>query len=80
MLSLKQYIIIIFTVSIVKQVIAPLRQSVRILTVSINIVFKNVKFPVTIRWSKGTDIEAGCGQLVVKTEMDNDEYKPKRFN
>ena len=43
-------------------------------------IFKNVKFPVTIRWSKGTDIEAGCGQLVVKTEMDNDEYKPKRFN
>ena len=22
-------------------------------------------FPVTIRWSKGTDIDAGCGQLVV---------------
>ena len=26
---------------------------------------KNAPFPVTIRWSKGTDIDAGCGQLVV---------------
>ena len=26
---------------------------------------KNDPFPVTIRWSKGTDIDAGCGQLVV---------------
>tara|TARA_B100001250_G_scaffold8321_1_gene6993 strand:- start:1610 stop:2647 length:1038 start_codon:yes stop_codon:yes gene_type:complete len=27
-------------------------------------VLKNVNFPVTIRWSKGVDIDAGCGQLV----------------
>ena len=26
--------------------------------------FKNASFPVTIRWSKGQDIDAGCGQLV----------------
>ena len=24
------------------------------------------QFPVTIRWSKGTDIDAGCGQLAIK--------------
>lgn len=28
--------------------------------------FKNVPFTVTTRWSKGSDINAGCGQLVVK--------------
>ncbi len=42
-------------------------------------VLKNVKFPVTVRWSKGIDIDAGCGQLVIKTEAEN-EYKPNRFN
>ena len=26
----------------------------------------NYPFNVTIRWSKGTDIEAGCGQLALK--------------
>ena len=25
--------------------------------------FKNAPFPVTVRWSKGQDINAGCGQL-----------------
>ena len=25
--------------------------------------FKNAPFPVTVRWSKGQDIDAGCGQL-----------------
>ena len=25
----------------------------------------NAPFPVTIRWSKGTDIDAGCGQLAI---------------
>ncbi len=28
-------------------------------------VLKNAPFPVTVRWSKGTDISAGCGQLAV---------------
>ena len=28
-------------------------------------VLNNAPFPVTIRWSKGTDISAGCGQLAV---------------
>ncbi|MCS5653024.1 MAG: 23S rRNA (adenine(2503)-C(2))-methyltransferase RlmN [Candidatus Marinimicrobia bacterium] len=27
---------------------------------------QNVCFPVTVRWSKGTDIDAGCGQLAIK--------------
>ena len=31
-------------------------------------VLKNVNFPVTVRWSKGTDIDAGCGQLVTSIE------------
>jgi 23S rRNA (adenine2503-C2)-methyltransferase len=26
---------------------------------------RKVPFPVTVRWSKGTDISAGCGQLAV---------------
>ena len=26
---------------------------------------RSAPFPVTIRWSKGTDIDAGCGQLAV---------------
>lgn len=30
---------------------------------------KNAPFPVTIRWSKGTDIDAGCGQLVVNEKL-----------
>ena len=25
--------------------------------------FKSAPFPVTVRWSKGQDIDAGCGQL-----------------
>ena len=25
--------------------------------------FKKAPFPVTVRWSKGQDIDAGCGQL-----------------
>ncbi len=27
---------------------------------------KHAPFTVTVRWSKGTDIDAGCGQLAVK--------------
>ena len=27
---------------------------------------KDASFPVTVRWSKGTDIDAGCGQLAIK--------------
>ena len=27
---------------------------------------RSARFPVTIRWSKGTDIDAGCGQLAIK--------------
>tara|TARA_B100000029_G_scaffold187827_2_gene185266 strand:- start:537 stop:1577 length:1041 start_codon:yes stop_codon:yes gene_type:complete len=29
---------------------------------------KNAQFPVTIRWSKGTDIDAGCGQLATMSQ------------
>jgi adenine C2-methylase RlmN of 23S rRNA A2503 and tRNA A37 len=29
-------------------------------------VLKNAPFTVTVRWSKGTKIDAGCGQLAVK--------------
>lgn len=28
--------------------------------------FRDVDFPVTIRWSRGTDIDAACGQLVTR--------------
>ena len=28
--------------------------------------FESVPFIVTVRWSNGTDINAGCGQLAVK--------------
>ena len=28
---------------------------------------KRASFPVTVRWSKGTDIDAGCGQLVTSS-------------
>ena len=28
---------------------------------------KRAPFPVTVRWSKGTDIDAGCGQLVTNS-------------
>ena len=28
--------------------------------------FNNVSFPVTVRWSKGQDIDAGCGQLATE--------------
>ena len=28
-------------------------------------ILENAPFPVTVRWSKGTDISAGCGQLAV---------------
>jgi len=29
---------------------------------------KNVPFQVTVRWSRGTDIKAGCGQLAVSSD------------
>ena len=29
---------------------------------------KNASFPVTVRWSKGQDIDAGCGQLATVSE------------
>tara|TARA_B100001113_G_scaffold304586_1_gene264954 strand:- start:242 stop:583 length:342 start_codon:yes stop_codon:yes gene_type:complete len=29
-------------------------------------VLKNAPFTITVRWSKGTKIDAGCGQLAVK--------------
>jgi 23S rRNA (adenine2503-C2)-methyltransferase len=29
-------------------------------------ILKDAPFTVTVRWSKGTDIDAGCGQLAVK--------------
>ena len=32
-------------------------------------ILKDAPFTVTVRWSKGVDIDAGCGQLAVK------EYK-----
>lgn len=32
---------------------------------------KKAPFPVTIRWSKGTDIEAGCGQLATTSQKEN---------
>lgn len=32
---------------------------------------KNSPFPVTVRWSKGTDIDAGCGQLAGKSGKQN---------
>ncbi|MEC9457029.1 MAG: 23S rRNA (adenine(2503)-C(2))-methyltransferase RlmN, partial [Candidatus Neomarinimicrobiota bacterium] len=28
---------------------------------------KKAPFPVTVRWSKGVGIDAGCGQLATKT-------------
>ena len=30
---------------------------------------KNATFPVTVRWSKGQDIDAGCGQLATVSEV-----------
>ena len=30
---------------------------------------KNASFPVTVRWSKGQDIDAGCGQLATVSEV-----------
>jgi len=30
-------------------------------------VLEKAPFPVTIRWSKGQGIDAGCGQLATKT-------------
>lgn len=35
--------------------------------------FENVPFTVTTRWSKGSNINAGCGQLVVK-RSNNEKY------
>ena len=29
---------------------------------------KNANVPITVRWSRGTDIEAGCGQLVTMNQ------------
>ena len=36
-------------------------------------VFKNAPFPVTVRWSKGQDIDAGCGQLITKENKYNEK-------
>ena len=30
---------------------------------------RNAPFPVTVRWSKGTDIDAGCGQLAISENL-----------
>ncbi len=30
---------------------------------------KNAPFPVTVRWSKGVDIDAGCGQLAISENL-----------
>ena len=32
---------------------------------------KKASFPVMVRWSKGTDIAAGCGQLAIMTKGEN---------
>ena len=33
------------------------------------IALRPAKFPVTVRWSKGTDIDAGCGQLATRNQV-----------
>ena len=33
------------------------------------IALRPAKFPVTVRWSKGTDIDAGCGQLAIRNQV-----------
>ena len=33
------------------------------------IALRPAKFPITVRWSKGTDIDAGCGQLATKNQI-----------
>ena len=33
------------------------------------IALRPAKFPITIRWSKGTDIDAGCGQLATRNQV-----------
>jgi len=33
------------------------------------IALRSAKFPITVRWSKGTDIDAGCGQLAIKNQV-----------
>ena len=32
------------------------------------IALRPAKFPITVRWSKGTDIDAGCGQLATRNQ------------
>ena len=31
-------------------------------------ILEKAPFPVTVRWSKGVEIDAGCGQLVTRTK------------
>ena len=33
------------------------------------VALRSAKFPITVRWSKGTDIDAGCGQLATKNQI-----------
>ena len=33
------------------------------------IALRTAKFPITVRWSKGTDIDAGCGQLAIRNQV-----------
>ena len=33
------------------------------------IALRPAKFPITVRWSKGTDIDAGCGQLAIRNQV-----------
>ena len=33
------------------------------------IALRPAKFPITVRWSKGTDIDAGCGQLATRNQV-----------
>ena len=33
------------------------------------VALRSAKFPITVRWSKGTDIDAGCGQLANKNQI-----------
>jgi len=35
---------------------------------------KDAPFPVTVRWSKGTNIDAGCGQLATSTKTTNEKF------
>ena len=33
------------------------------------VALRPAKFPITVRWSKGTDIDAGCGQLATRNQV-----------